>query len=327
MAVRATSRLQQVDVQALDPAQLEPLIGPERMARFEATAHAARRALAGRVALNVNSTAHGGGVAEMLQTLLAYARGAGVDARWVVIEGDPAFFAVTKRIHNGLYGVARRRRRRSAPAERAAYERTLRAQRGRAAGAGPPGRHRPAARPADGRPGRGDAGARAPRSCGAATSAPTAPNEWTERAWEFLRPYLERGRRLRLLTAPPFAPPWIDDARRHVIPPSIDPFSAKNEPMSRAQRAAIALGVRRAARTATATLPAVPFTRRDGSPGRIDRRVDVLQTGPPPPRDAPLVVQVSRWDAHEGHGRRHAGLRRARRPRARRAPRAGRARP
>src|SRR5690606_23807265 len=35
----------------------------------------------------------------------------------------------------------------------------------------------------------------------------------------------------------------------------------------------------------------------DGSPGRLDRRVDVLQTGPPPPPDAPLVVQISRWDA------------------------------
>jgi trehalose synthase len=42
--------------------------------------------------------------------------------------------------------------------------------------------------------------------------------------------------------------------------------------------------------------PAVPFTRRDGSPGRVNRRVDVLQTGPPAPADAPLVVQVSRWD-------------------------------
>ena len=54
--------------------------------------------------LNVNSTGAGGGVAEMLQTLLAYARGAGIDARWLVIEGDPDFFAITKRIHNGLYG-------------------------------------------------------------------------------------------------------------------------------------------------------------------------------------------------------------------------------
>ena len=43
---------------------------------------------ADRTIWNVNSTATGGGVAEMLQSLLAYARGAGVDARWVVIQGD-----------------------------------------------------------------------------------------------------------------------------------------------------------------------------------------------------------------------------------------------
>jgi trehalose synthase len=98
------TKLQEVEVQALDPARLEPLIGPERMAGFEATAELAQQALSGRAVLNVNSTAAGGGVAEMLQTLLAYVRGAGVDARWLVIQGDPDFFAITKRIHNGLYG-------------------------------------------------------------------------------------------------------------------------------------------------------------------------------------------------------------------------------
>src|ERR1017187_10340455 len=97
-------RLQEVDVQALDAARLESLVGAERMARFEEAADAAQASLAGHAVLNVNSTATGGGVAEMLQTLLAYARGAGIDARWLVIEGDPEFFAITKRIHNGLYG-------------------------------------------------------------------------------------------------------------------------------------------------------------------------------------------------------------------------------
>ena len=46
------------------------------------------RLLGGRTVLNVNSTAAGGGVAEMLQTLLAYGRGAGLDIRWLVIQGD-----------------------------------------------------------------------------------------------------------------------------------------------------------------------------------------------------------------------------------------------
>ena len=104
MSVRENPRLHEVDVQAIDAARLEPLIGTERMARFEQAAEAAREALAGSSVLNVNSTGAGGGVAEMLQTLLSYARGAGIDARWLVIEGDPEFFAITKRIHNGLYG-------------------------------------------------------------------------------------------------------------------------------------------------------------------------------------------------------------------------------
>ena len=40
----------------------------------------------------------------MLGTLLGYARGLGVEVDWVVISGDSEFFAITKRIHNGLYG-------------------------------------------------------------------------------------------------------------------------------------------------------------------------------------------------------------------------------
>ena len=106
MAAPRAKHLQEVEVQALDPARFEPLIGVERMHRFEAIAEATREALGGRSVLNINSTAVGGGVAEMLQTLLAYARGAGVDARWLVIEGNPNFFAITKRIHNGLYGTS-----------------------------------------------------------------------------------------------------------------------------------------------------------------------------------------------------------------------------
>lgn len=36
--------------------------------------------------------------------MLGYSRGAGVDARWAVIAGDPNFFAMTKRLHNHLHG-------------------------------------------------------------------------------------------------------------------------------------------------------------------------------------------------------------------------------
>jgi trehalose synthase len=83
-----------------------------------------RTLLAGRTVWNVNSTARGGGVAEMLATLLAYARGIGVDTRWAVIEGNEHFFEITKRIHNRLHGYPGD----GGPlgdAERKAYEDTL----------------------------------------------------------------------------------------------------------------------------------------------------------------------------------------------------------
>ena len=53
----------------------------------------------------MNSTAFGGGVAEMLRSLIGYARGAGLDGRWVVVEGDDEFFVLTKRLHNRLHGA------------------------------------------------------------------------------------------------------------------------------------------------------------------------------------------------------------------------------
>jgi trehalose synthase len=64
------------------------------------------RGVQGRVVWNLNSTPRGGGVAELLHTLIPYERGAGIDARWVAIEGSAGFFAFTKRLHRLLHGDA-----------------------------------------------------------------------------------------------------------------------------------------------------------------------------------------------------------------------------
>jgi trehalose synthase len=291
MTVEERSRLQEVDVQALDAARLEPLIGPDRTARYEAVAEATESLLRGRSVLNVNSTATGGGVAEMLQTLLAYGRGAGLDIRWLVIRGDPEFFEITKRIHNGLYG---------SPgdggdlgeAERRHYERILRTNADELRALVRPSDvvliHDP--QPAGLAAAMATAGAKVVWRCHVGADE---PNEWTERSWSFLRPYLD-GVDAFVFSRSAFAPSWADDSRLHVIPPSIDPFSAKNEPISQ-RNVRLILGYTGLIGGDGAT-PSVPFARRDGSPGRINRRVDILQTGPPPPADAPTVVQVSRWD-------------------------------
>ncbi len=60
--------------------------------------------LTGKVIQNVNSTAVGGGVAEILNRMIPLLQEMGVDARWDVIKGGEKFFAVTKKIHNALHG-------------------------------------------------------------------------------------------------------------------------------------------------------------------------------------------------------------------------------
>ena len=80
--------LTQVPVAPASPERFRDLVG-EDYAAVERAANVAGQVLAGRVVWHVNSTARGGGVAEMLQSLLAYARGVGVDVRWLTIGGDP----------------------------------------------------------------------------------------------------------------------------------------------------------------------------------------------------------------------------------------------
>ena len=71
-----------VEVPLLDPRRFDTVLTAEGTAEFARTIRRGNELLAGRTFWNVNSTARGGGVAEMLRSLIGYARGAGVDARW-----------------------------------------------------------------------------------------------------------------------------------------------------------------------------------------------------------------------------------------------------
>jgi trehalose synthase len=62
--------------------------------------------LQGRRVLHLSATAFGGGVAEILYTLVPLMADAGLDVEWRVIRGADEFFRVTKAIHNGLQGEA-----------------------------------------------------------------------------------------------------------------------------------------------------------------------------------------------------------------------------
>ena len=93
-----------VELSSMPLERFAEVLSPEETARLLDDAKEAQEVFAGRTVWNVNSTATGGGVAEMLQSLVPYARSAGVDSRWTVIQGDSEFFRITKRIHNQLHG-------------------------------------------------------------------------------------------------------------------------------------------------------------------------------------------------------------------------------
>jgi len=58
--------------------------------------------------LHVNSTATGGGVAELLRSIVPVCNDLGIGTDWLVMDADDDFFEVTKAIHNGLQGAASR---------------------------------------------------------------------------------------------------------------------------------------------------------------------------------------------------------------------------
>src|SRR5665811_1842691 len=61
--------------------------------------------LKGRRVVHVSATAFGGGVSEILYTLVPLMRDVGLDCEWNVIYGRQEYFNVTQLIHNSLQGA------------------------------------------------------------------------------------------------------------------------------------------------------------------------------------------------------------------------------
>ena len=80
--------------------QYEPLIGARATERILAKAERAR----GEHIVHVSSTFYGGGVSEILTPLTLLMNALGVETGWRLIQGTPAFFGCTKKLHNGLQG-------------------------------------------------------------------------------------------------------------------------------------------------------------------------------------------------------------------------------
>jgi trehalose synthase len=268
---------------------LEPIIGGPRYGQLAEAADQVRRMLAGRTIWNVNSTATGGGVAEMLQVLVGYVTDLGIPIGWLVITGDARFFAATKRLHNQIHGDLAGGALGSAEAHH--YTRLLTANAVELLGQIRPGDvallHDPQT-----------AGLAEPLARAGATVVWRChigagwDNEATRAGWDFLRPHLGAAQGY-VFSRREYVPSWLPGEKVSIIPPSIDPFSPKNQDLGPATVRAIltTIGVLDGA------APQVPamFVRRDGKAGTVTRPAVVTGEGRPGPDD-PVLLQVSRWD-------------------------------
>lgn len=283
--------LEKVQGEPLPLERLAQLLEPERADRLRTCAETARRVLGDREVWNVSATASGDGVAEMLSALLGYGHIAGIETRWLVLDGDPAFFRITKRMHNFLHGSVGDAGRLD-EAERQHYESVMVTNLARVADQVRPGDvvllHDP---PTAGLvPGLRDLGAHV---IWRSHIGADAGNRATEAAWSFLRPYVVAADAVTFSRAA-WAPRWLNPSRAFEIPPSVDPFSAKNCELTSEQVEATL----RAAGIIAGNVGErfLDFTRRDGSQGRVRRHSDVVMGEEMLPAGERYVLQVSRWD-------------------------------
>lgn len=241
---------------------------------------------------NVNSTAVGGGVAEMLQSMLAFSRGLGIDARWLVINGSPEFFQLTKRLHHWLHGESGDDPELHSM-ERELYEATLRDNAVALCSRVQPGDivllHDPQTAGLASELTR--VGAHVVWRCHIGHDS---SNAQTELGWDFLRPYINDVPAF-VFSRRSYAPSWCAPDRLFVIPPSIDAFSAKNQELDSSTVGSILVHTG----LIEGPMPvkgSCRFTRIDGTSSRVERHADVVRLGRAPLHDAPLIVQVSRWD-------------------------------
>jgi trehalose synthase len=283
--------LQHVHIPARSIAPFVDLIGAEKVEANARLAAFIRKQMGSARIWNISSTAVGGGVAEMLRSLLRYACGLGIDVRWLVLEGTPEFFRVTKRIHNALHedhgdGSP------LGPQQRELYEKTMQI----------------AWRDLETCVRAGDVVVcHDPQTAGLAPYLARAgalviwrchighdhPGPETRAGWDFLRKYLEQVP-LAVFSRESYAPTWIPRTRFVVLPPNIDPFSVKNQWMPETVVWTI---LAKTGLILPKGNPGSPvFVRDDGTVCEVSRPAVVVREGGPPPWDTPLVTQVSRWD-------------------------------
>jgi trehalose synthase len=88
-------------VEPLSLDKYAPIIGDQKINEIKDLANN----LIGKSVCHINSTSFGGGVAEILHRLVPLMQDVGLKADWRLIKGSDEFFNVTKAFHNGLQGM------------------------------------------------------------------------------------------------------------------------------------------------------------------------------------------------------------------------------
>jgi trehalose synthase len=269
--------------------RLQGVVKREGWEALEAALRESRGALLGRTLWMVNSTAVGGGVAEMLRSLVPYALGAGLNVRWSVIRAGPAFFRVTKRVHNMLHGYAGDGGDLGSTA-RHVYERGL----------------EPAMTWLKGRVRPGDIVVlHDPQTTGLAPALTAAEarvvlrshvgaehaNTLVHAARDFLGPYVPSADAV-VFTRATDPPPQLGAIRTAAIHPCIDPCSAKNRDMTDADARGLLVDAGLVEADGHS-----PTGRRRRQSRRSGRALAIRRTGHTPRVGVDrLVVHLARWD-------------------------------
>ena len=193
------------------------IVGEEKIEELIALA----AELKGARMLHINSTAYGGGVAELLRSHIPLLRSLGIDADWMIIRGDDQFFGITKGFHNALQGGTYRLGNRAKEMYLANNSRNARYLNGDYDYIVV---HDP--QPAALRVMHGAGNAKWVWRCHIDTSNPD------QKVWRFLKPYVDAYDAL-VYTMDQYASPDVPKEKVFIIPPAIDPLSPKNMPLDR----------------------------------------------------------------------------------------------
>ena len=243
--------------------------------------------LEGRTLWHVNSTAEGGGVAEMLHPLVGYYLGCGIATRWVVIDADEAFFRVTKRLHNRLHGRLGDGGALDADA-RAVYDATLTRNlstlRAEVRAGDVVVLHDPQTLGLA--PAMSEAGALVIWICHVGVDA---PDPVSRSAWSFLENDVAAAR-AAVFSRAAYVWDTIASDRSRIIPPFIDPFAPKNVELEDGVGARVL-----AAADITQDGAGETSVIVDAREIRVRHRPEAFEMSRLDP-EVPAIVQVSRWD-------------------------------